>query len=329
MTVLVGHGEPVEAFLDAHRQGRLHHAWLLTGPRGVGKALFAQQAATRLLAEAAGPAFERPGLEVPFGHPVATLVEAGSHPDLARLERTVDEKTGERARSISIEQVRRLQRLFATTGGLSSRRVVIIDAVDDLERSAANALLKNLEEPPADSLFLLVSHAPGKLLPTIRSRCRTLRFQPLEAPAMHAVLREQLPDASDNELAALAQVGEGAPGRALAFAGLAIGELDAAIDRLILQGDAGNGERVALAKSLSGKAAQPRYEAFLERVPNRIAGHARRMRGAELAAALGAWEEARALAGIAVSQSLDPQTTVFTLAGMLAKLAPEAVSGKG
>lgn len=324
MDSLVGHDAPVAALMDAARAGRLHHAWLLAGPKGVGKAEFALAAARRLLAEAAGPPFDLPGLAVPEGHPIATLVEAETHPDLVRLERTLDEKSGDRARSISIDQVRGLGRLFSTTGSFSSRRIVIIDAIDDLERAAANALLKNLEEPPADSLFLLVSHAPGRLLPTIRSRCRMLRFQPLDDAAMASVLRARLPEASEAEIAALVRIGEGSPGRALAFTGLDIDALDAAIDRLMGQGDPTNAERGKLARALAVKAAQPRYEAFLERVPSRIADHARHLSGPALAHALTVYEEARALASSAVGLSLEPQSTVFALGGMLAALAPEA-----
>ena len=309
MTFLVGHEAQFSELLDAAGAGRLHHAWLLAGPAGIGKASFAHLIAERLLSDAAG-------------RPVADLIAAGSHPDLRVLERLVDEKTGAVARGINIEQVRALGRFFGTTGSLSSRRVVIIDAIDDLERAGANALLKNLEEPPADCLFLLISHAPGRLLPTIRSRCRMLRFQTLDDAAMASVLRRQLPDAGDAEISALTGVGEGSPGRALAFAGLDIAGLDAAIDRLMREGDPTNAERAKLAKALALKAAQPRYEAFLARVPTRIAEQARALSGERLVQALKAWDDARMLAQGAVGLSLDAQSTVFALGGMLATLAP-------
>lgn len=319
--MLLGHQHAISTFMEAAHSGRLHHAWLLAGPRGVGKGLFAREAARRLLAEAAGPAFDLPGLAVPATHPITALIEAESHPDLMVLERIVDEKNGAQARSITIDQVRGLQRLFSTTGSYSERRIVIIDAVDDLERGGANALLKNLEEPPTGSLFLLVSHAPGRLLPTIRSRCRTLRFQPLGDDVMTQMLRTELPEASDREIEALVSIGEGAAGRALSFAGLDIAGLDAAIDQLVTQGDPFNAERSALARSLGVKAAQPRYEAFLERAPARIAAEAKRREGRALEQALLIWERARDLAASAVPLSLDAQSTAFTLAGMLADMA--------
>ena len=318
---LIGQEAAIEAFQDALQSGRIHHAWLLAGPRGVGKARFAETAATRLLAEAAGPHIALPRLATPQDHSTVRLIAAGSHPDFRRLERAFREKTNDRARNITVDQVRSLQTLFATTPSFSDRRAVIIDAADDMERGAANALLKNLEEPPAGTMFFLVSHAPGRLLPTIRSRCRVLRFGLLDDIATAEVLHAEIPDAEEDEIAALVRAGEGSPGRALRFAGLDIAALDRAIGDLIREGDPGNGRSSALARSLAGKAAQPRYEAFLERVPGHIAGVAKQRSGQALADAIRSWEEARSLAGGAIPLSLDPQATVFTLAGMLAALA--------
>ena len=322
MTPLYGHDGPAAALLAAIDSGRLHHGWLLAGPKGIGKALFAGKAALRLLAQGAGPPIGAPGLDVPDDHPIARLAAAGSHPDLMRLERLAKDGGTELARAIGVDQVRSLQRLFATTSSLSPWRAVIIDSVDDLERGGANALLKNLEEPPPHTIFLLVSHAPERLLPTIRSRCRVLRFAPLDDDAMTSALRAALPDADEAEISALARVGEGAPGRAVAWRGLDIGALDAAMDALASEGDPVNARRAALAQSLALKSAQPRYEAFLARAPSRIAAAAKTRRGAPLAEALKLWERASALAGGAKRLSLDPQSTVFELAGMLAALAP-------
>ena len=327
MTPLYGHTEAVTAFREGLATGRLHHAWLLTGPQGIGKALFAEKAALRLLAERAGPSIEAPGLDVPDSHRIAKLVEAGSHPDLMRLQRLPKDNAGELARSITVDQVRGLQRLFATTPSLSPWRAVVIDSIDDLERPAANALLKNLEEPPANSLFFLVSHAPERLLPTIRSRCRQVRLSALDPGAMTSALRAALPDADEAEIATLAEVGEGSPGRAIAFRGLDIDALNTAMAALAREGDPINAKRVALASSLSLKSAQPRYEAFLDRAPSLIARIARERRGPALAQALGLWERAANLAGSAQRLSLDPQSVVFELAGMLATLAPKPDHG--
>lgn len=321
MTPLYGHETAVAAFRAALDTGRLHHAWLLAGPEGVGKALFADKAALRMLAEGAGQLVGAPGLDVPDDHPAAKLVAAGSHPDLMRLERLTKDGGTELARSINVEQVRGLQRLFATTASMSPRRAVVIDAIDDLERNAANALLKNLEEPPPETLFLLVSHSPERLLPTIRSRCRLLRLAPLAPDAMTSALRAALPDADAAEIEALAAVGEGAPGRAIAWRGLDIAGLDREMDALVRQGDRTNARRSALAGSLSLKSAQSRYEAFLARAPSRIAAAAKGKAGRGRADAIRLWERAAGLAGSARRHSLDAHSVVFELAGMLAALA--------
>jgi DNA polymerase-3 subunit delta' len=318
---LFGHDEAVAAFCESLDSGRLHHAWLISGPEGVGKATFADKAALRVLAAGAGPPLNLPGLDVPDEHPVARLVEAGSHPDLVRLERA-QKDSGELARSITVDQVRGLQRLFGNTASLSPWRVVVIDAADDLERGAANALLKNLEEPPPTSLFLLVSHATQRLLPTIRSRCRQLRLSTLDDDAMTSALAAALPDAGEEEIRALAEAGRGSPGRAIAFRGLDIAGLERTMRELAATGDPANGRRSALAAALCLKAAQPRYEAFLARAPSFIAAEAQGRSGAALAEALRLWERASDLAAGAVRLSLDPQSVVFELAGMIAALAP-------
>ena len=328
MTPLFGHEEAVAAFRAGLDSGRLPHAWLISGPEGIGKTLFADKAALRVLGDAAGPPVAASGLDVPDHHPTARLIEAGSHPDLMRLERLPKDSGTELARSITVDQVRGLQRLFSTTASMSPWRVVIIDSIDDLERPAANALLKNLEEPPANSLFLLVSHVPERLLPTIRSRCRQLRLSPLSEDSMTSALRSALPDADDREIAALREAGLGSPGRAIGFRGLQIDTLDRAMREIAARGDPTNARRSELARALSLKSAQPRYEAFLQRAPSLIAQTARVRRGPALAQALGLWERAQDLAGSATRLSLDPQSVVFELAGMLASLAPEEANAR-
>ena len=217
MTPIIGNTAAQSAFMAAMRGGSLHHAWLIAGPQGVGKASFARAAAMRMLADAADPDSGSTGLEVPEGNRTRSLMEAGSHPDfrvLARLPKDPDKPDQDLARSITIAQVRTLQPLFATTPSMSPRRVVVIDAIDDLERGGANALLKNLEEPPAGTIFLLVSHAPGRLLPTIRSRCRLLRFEALsddEVGDMLAGLDRRFDRAVIHDLGS--EIGRGAGGQ--------------------------------------------------------------------------------------------------------------------
>jgi DNA polymerase III subunit delta' len=321
---LLGNEPARDALAAAMASGALHHAWLIAGPEGVGKGAFARAAAARMLAEAAEPHKLSPGWGVPETTQTAHLIAAGAHPDyreLARLPKDPDKPSEALARSITIAQVRSLQALFATKPSLSARRVIVIDAIDDLERGGANALLKSLEEPPAGTIFLLVSHAPGRLLPTIRSRCRLLRFEALPDADVTHILRNELPEASPAEIAALVRAGEGSPGRALGFAGLDIAALEAAMAELAETGDFDNAIRSRLAKLLGAKAAQPRYEAFLERAPTFIAERAKGLTGEPLRTALDSYTAARELGGAATGLSLDAGATVFEMSGLLARLA--------
>lgn len=315
-----GHASAVEQFTTAWRSRNMHHAWLLAGPRGVGKAAFAQAAVRRILAEAAGPPLDRPGLETAVDHPIVRLVEAGSHPDLRILER-LERPTGGLARNISVDQVRTLAPLFGSTPFMSAWRAVIIDSADDLEAPAANALLKMLEEPPANCLFLLVSHTPGRLLPTIRSRCRKLDFLALDDAAMTSVLEEQLPSANSAELARLIALAEGSPGRALAFAALDLAPLEEQALAILREGDPSNARRSKLAQALALKAASERYAAFLELVPSLIAREARSMTGSQRGRALDAYARARRASALAPRLSLDPAATTFQLGSILASVA--------
>ena len=304
----------------------MHHAWLLVGPEGVGKATFARMMGARLLATASGEvdgADPDGAGDLPDRSRTRALIDAGSHPDfriLSRLPKDPEKPDQDIARSISIAQVRGLQPMFATRPSMSDRRVVVIDAADDLERGGANALLKSLEEPPAGTIFLLISHAPGRLLPTIRSRCRLLRFEGLAMEDMTRALRTLLPDASPDDVAALAMVGEGAPGWAIRYAGLDIAALDDALHAIATDGDGDNARRIKLARALAGKAAVARYHAFLDRAPAIIAQAARMRTGPALRVAIDAHVDARDLAGAAIGLSLDAQATVFEMAGIVARL---------
>lgn len=317
MTALLGHDPQIREFLAAMAGTRMHHGWILAGPRGIGKGAFARQAALRLLAGDTLPADQ---FFVPEGHSAAHLFAAGSHPDHLLLERLTKDN-GDLARNITVDQVRGLQRLLINAPSLSPRRTVVIDASDDMERGAANALLKSLEEPPSGTIFLLVAHSPARLLPTIRSRCRILRFQPLADDVMRRVIGEMLPELPGPQVDALLALGEGAPGHVQRLAQAGLAELEIELQALAREGDPDNRVRIAIARSLSGKAARPRFEAFLERVPHLIAGHARQREGRGLQDVVTAWEQARDLASAAPVLSLDPATVAFEMCGLVAGLA--------
>lgn len=316
--MIAGQARAVQQFAGAWGQRKLHHAWLLAGPKGVGKATFALTAARRVLAEAAGPSFDLPELETPDDHPIVKLITAGSHPDMRWLERLVNEKTGNLARNISVDQVRELGDFMGLTAALSPWRVAAIDSVDDLEPAAANALLKILEEPPANTLFFLVSHAPGRLLPTIRSRCRRLDFLCLDDDAMTSVLEVRAPQLRADERKRIVATSGGSVGRALAFAELGLIEFEEAALAILRQGDPTNSRRSDLASVLGRKAAVDRYAAFLDLTPSLIAREAKILEGAERERALDAYAKARELATLAPRLSLDPAATVFQIGGILA-----------
>ena len=323
--MIQGHDRSIEQFMAAWRSGAMHHAWLLTGPRGIGKASFARAAALRLLAEAAGPKPEGEGIDTPASHPTAHLIDAGSHPDYRLLER-IENKTGTALqRNISVDQVRGLGDLFSVTPSMSDWRAVVIDSADDLEASAANALLKMLEEPPAKCIFLLVSHVPGRLLPTIRSRCRKLEFQPLADDAMASVLAGQGIDAA--KIPMLVRQAGGSPGKALSYAALDLGALHDQALAIMRDGDPVNERRSKLAQSLTLKAAADRYAAFLQIVPTMIADEARSLDGPAQLRAIDAYKRARETCQLAPRLSFDPGATIFQLGTILASVAPEGASG--
>ncbi|MGF1552634.1 MAG: DNA polymerase III subunit delta' [Paracoccaceae bacterium] len=262
---LLGQARAEAAFLSAWGAGRLAQAWLLTGPRGVGKATLAYRAARALIAEAQAPA----SLEPPEGCPVMRRIRAGSEARLRVLRRAPDpaERKPTRVRTvIDAAQAREISTFLAHAAPDGGRRAVIVDAVDDCSVQAANALLKVVEEPPADTVFLLVCQRPGGLLPTIRSRCRPLALAPL-GPADLAAAAEASGNPVENA-GGLAELAAGSVGLAVALAssgGLALYEqlcgllsADLAVDRRRL---------LALAGSLGGRANETRYARALELGP--------------------------------------------------------------
>jgi DNA polymerase-3 subunit delta' len=223
---LLGHATAEKTMLAAHQSGRLHHAWLLAGPRGIGKATLAWRFARFLLAgqPRAGLFGAADSLDVPADTPGRSLVDARSHPDLFHLRRTLNPDTGRMRAEIAVDDVRELGAFMHMTPAMGQWRVAIVDAADEMNRNSANAVLKVLEEPPPKAVLLIVAHAPGRLLPTIRSRCRRLALQPLPDEIVMRLLGDYAPDVKEEERAVLARLSEGSIGRALELAGA--GSLD-------------------------------------------------------------------------------------------------------
>lgn len=310
---LTGHDEAWREWRAALESARMHHGWILAGPKGLGKGAFARAAARELVAE---PAVRQP---------------EGAHPDVIVLdplpanddeEKKRDEgKPYQTKRNITVEQIRRMQARLVTRPTLGSRRAVIIDPADDLEKGSVNALLKSLEEPPAGTFFLLVTHRPGRLLPTVRSRCRILRFPALESAAIDAILREHAPSADAPTRAAAIAAAEGSPGAALAFVDQELAPLHSLMQRIMREGDAGFALRGALADEVGARPSRERVLAALDLARATLAEDLRaapRARQLKLIEAHGALAQ---LTGQAPTYNFDAGLLIMEIGGLLASAA--------
>ena len=321
---LIGHSDAEKAFLEAWQGGWLHHAWLLAGPQGMGKGAFAARVARFLATHGQAGAGQAIALDDPGDAAAGKLVEAGNHPEIIQLARQPKDKGKELARNITIDQVRGVIRRLHLSLSLGDWRVIIVDAVDDLETDGANALLKTLEEPPARTLFLLVSHSPGRLLPTIRSRCRILRFQPVEHNVMTAWLHELRPMTDRAELRAIVAASGGVPGKALALIDSDVAAMEAKLLAIAAGRDPGNRLREALAREVGGTSNRARLELVIDIVPGLLARLARERPVAEIAPVLAQWDRVQRTVRDAVRGSYDGSMVGFEIGNCLAELAPKA-----
>jgi len=320
---LMGHEAAEEAFEATRARGRLHHAWLLTGPEGAGKATFAYRAARRLLGAPADPAHGVLGANP--DHPVSRQVIARSHPDLFMLERLGED--GKARKVIPVDEARGLSEFFSKSPASAPHRVAIIDAVDDLNANAANAILKTLEEPPPHGVLLMVSHSPGRLLPTIRSRCRRLAFRPLSLEAAAAFVRER-EDVTEEAALRLARMAGGAPGRAWALAGAnAIAMDDAA--RALIEGLPRVDEAMALslADRFRGGEGAAQFNLLFDRLSERVHGFSAERAGQGVGGLdrwAQAWETLQRLPREVEALNLDRADALFTALGELRQAAKAA-----
>jgi len=227
-TLLLGHEKAEKVLLDAYNSERLHHAWLICGPKGIGKATLAFRFARFLLAQppksSEGALFgdvlpaELPNtLDIPSNNPVFHRIAANGHADLMTIEKAYDEKKERQKTEIAVGDVRGVGGFLSKTAAEGGWRVVVIDAADEMNRNAANAVLKILEEPPKQAILLLTCHNPGRLLPTITSRCRKLVLNPLDETTVTDLISRYQPETTPEDAKSLAQLSEGSVGRALAL----------------------------------------------------------------------------------------------------------------
>ena len=218
----IGQADAERALLESACSGRLAHAWLLTGPRGVGKATLAYRLARFLLAgehrRSVGLLGERPSsLYLEPGNATFRRVASGSHPDLRCLTRAINPDSGKLRGEIVVDDLRKVVAFLRLTPSEGGWRFIIVDGAEEMNRNAQNALLKVLEEPPASAVLLLVSHAPGRLLPTVRSRCRRLELRPLSATSVAQLIEKRMPDLAEVDRKLAVALAEGSIGRALSI----------------------------------------------------------------------------------------------------------------
>ncbi|AWN50265.1 DNA polymerase III subunit delta' [Methylobacterium terrae] len=318
---LLGQEAAERAFREAIGAGRLHHAWLIGGPKGIGKATLAFRVARHLLARGDGNGTPDT-LALPPGHTVARQVAGLAHPNLVLLRRQKAPGSKTIPTQIGVDAARRALHLFSATSADAGYRICIVDCADELNLASANALLKVIEEPPPRSLFLIVSHAPGRLLPTIRSRCRRLSLKPLTAGTVAQVLRGLGGPQAGHPPALIeraASLSEGSVARALELLDPdTLGVVDE-VEALMAQGDRPDWRRaLKLAERLAGREADALYAAALDTVQRRLAAEIERRQGeppARLAALADAAERAAKAAREAQVYNLDRRPVVLSLFG--------------
>ena len=320
---LTGHAAAETAFEASRARGRLHHAWLLTGPEGAGKATFAYRAARRLLGAPEDPSHGILGSSP--DHPVSRQIIAHAHPDLFVIERLGED--GKVRKVIPVEETRRISEFFSKSPASAPHRVAIVDAVDDLNPFGANAILKTLEEPPPHGVLLMISHSPGRLLPTIRSRCRRLAFPPLGLEETAAFVRHR-EDVSAEDALRLARMAGGAPGRAWALAGAKALDMDDAA-RTLIEGLPRVDEAMALslADRFRGGEGQAQFNLLFDRLSERVHGFVAERAGQGIGGLdrwAQAWETLQRLSREVEALNLDRTDALFTALGELRQAARAA-----
>lgn len=312
--MLIGHEKQWREWRGAMASARMHHAWILSGKQGLGKASFARAAAAQLVAEAD---VVQPD---PAAHPDIIVLEALPANDEEEKKR-LEGQPYQTKRNISVEQIRRMQQRLHTRPTLGPRRAVIIDPADELEKSSVNALLKSLEEPPAGTFFLLVSHRLGRLLPTVRSRCRLLTFAPLADAEVARMLEDAAPQADSATRGAAVAAAQGSPGQALAFVEQDLGSLHQVMERILREGDAGMALRGALGQELGARPSRERIQAVFDLARAMLASELPRAPREQQAGIIEVHRELSVLGAQAPTYNFDPALLAVEIGGLLASAA--------
>jgi DNA polymerase-3 subunit delta' len=323
--LLFGHAEAEQELLEAYRGGRMPHAWLIGGPEGIGKATLAYRMARFVLAHpdpAAAAVQSAPSLAVAPEQDVARRILAQAHSDLLTLERTVGD-SGKLRTEIAVADVRRTIGFFGSTAGAGGWRVCIVDSVDELNRFGTNALLKILEEPPARSLLFLISHVPGQVLPTIRSRCRSLLLRALQPDGVVKAAAAALGVAEeDNDLRRAAALADGSVARALALYDGPTLALHDSVTALLAQLPRVDARALHVLGDNLGRANEGAFDTFLAAVRDWLSTRlAYESDSARLARVAAAWDTFNLAAADVAVFNLERKPLVFSTFDLLASLA--------
>ena len=319
--ILPGHEQAWRAWRAALSGQRMHHAWIFAGRKGVGKAAFALQAARELVVEP-------DATQSPTIHP--DIIVLTNPPATADDEKKRDEgKPYQVKRNIAVDQIRAMQQRLTTRPTLGTRRAIIIDPVDDLEKNAANALLKSLEEPPVGTFFLLVSHMPGRLLPTIRSRCRVLLFPDLSDTAIEETLQRNAPGTDADTRMAAITAATGSVGRALEFVELDLGPIYQTMEQIANDGDPGFVLRGKLSEQMGARPSRARQLAALDLARAVVAARLESVEVADIPALTQTYAELVRLAGQALTYNFDPGLLVMEIGTLLAGMAASREAADG
>jgi len=305
------HENASKEWRSAIASARMHHGWIFAGRQGLGKKHFASAAARELVAEKGVPQPEK------------------DHPDILHLTHLPKDEKEERKkekgepyevkRNITVGQIRKMQQALTTRPTLGSRRVVLIDPADDMEKSASNALLKSLEEPPEGTFFILLTHRPARLLPTIRSRCRMVSFPALSDEALEATLMRSLPQASQADIAAAIDHSGGSPGNAMTFLEEDLGKLADLFGQIVQMGDHNLSLRASVVKATGQRPSRERIAAILALMQTTVARGLADLPRAKQLAAIDAHHQLGVLAAQAPTYNFDTALLLIEASGLLAR----------